>query len=116
MVYIDMDDNSYVTVYPFIYTRCCTCLHNRMWLTINSLLFCQTTPCLDQPCQVHFILSILVVTVALQTPSSVLEADTTVTICVDLTNVPGEGLEVDVEVYLAATNGTASECCNNNVL
>ena len=55
-------------------------------------------------------------TVALQTPSSVTEAGTIITICVSLTSVPGEGLECDVEVTLAATDGTASECCNNNVL
>ena len=64
----------------------------------------------------NFFPSLADVTVSLQMPSSVTEADTIITICVDLTSVPGEGLECDVEVNLAATDGTASECCNNNVL
>ena len=64
----------------------------------------------------NFFPSLADVTVSLQMPSSVTEADTIITICVDLTSFPGEGLECDVEVTLAATDGTASECCNNNVL
>jgi len=47
------------------------------------------------------------VTVSLQMPVSATEANA-VTISVDLSNVPGDGLEVELVVTLSATSGTAS--------
>ena len=49
-------------------------------------------------------------TVSLQMPMwSVMEGNS-VTITVDLSNVPSGGLEVDLVVTLSVTPGTASEC------
>ena len=47
-------------------------------------------------------------TVSLQMPTSVTEGNN-ITISVDLSNVPGGGLEVDLVVTLSTTPGTASE-------
>lgn len=55
------------------------------------------------------------VTVSLQMPVSATEGNV-VTISVDLSNVPGDGLEVELVVTLSATSGTASKCVNTYVL
>jgi len=48
-------------------------------------------------------------------PTSVIEGND-VTISVDLSNVPGGGLEVDLVVTLSTTPGTASEYSKQAVL
>ena len=54
-------------------------------------------------------------TVSLQMPTSVTEGND-VTISVDLSNVPGGGLAVDLVVTLSTTPGTASEYSKQAVL
>jgi len=54
-------------------------------------------------------------TVFLQMPTSVTEGNN-ITISVDLSNVPGQGLEVDLVVTLSTTPGTASEYSKQAVL
>ena len=53
--------------------------------------------------------------VSLQMPTSLTEGNA-ITISVDLSNVPGGGLEVDLVVTLSTTPGTASEYSKQAVL
>jgi len=54
-------------------------------------------------------------TVSLQMPTSITEGNN-ITISVDLSNVPGAGLEVDLVATLSTTPGTTSEYSKQAVL